>query len=99
MKAEEIRDCDGCGGPLVGTIGTGKTLTFYRVTVQTYIPDDRALPDRTGLQVMGFPAGLADMFSSRADVAVEVPETRKELLLCFKCLSEEPIAQVALVRK
>lgn len=94
MKAAEIHPCDGCAGELVGTINTGKTLTFYRVTVQTYIPDDRALRERAGLQVMGFPFGLADVFSSRAEVANEVPETQKELLLCFKCMVDKPLIEL-----
>jgi len=81
----ELRVCDVCQGALVGN-EAGKTITFYRVRTETFLPNARAINQRLGMkQAFGFPLGLADVFSSEPEVADRVEGVDEELLLCLGC--------------
>lgn len=91
MKANEIRNCDGCNGPLVGNIDSGKTANFYRVCVENAIPNHAAIRERTAWSLMGL-GGLSDVFATESELAQVVHMT--ELLLCFDCIVHKNLLQL-----
>lgn len=96
LKPDELTKCGGCGGPLVGNVGTGLTGNFYRVSAQMHLPDQRAIRERMGMgMVMG-----ADAFSPLVDVFATSETITKSIgapvqfNLCFKCLTTKPLAEI-----
>lgn len=101
IKAEDMRACDKCGGPLTGE--DRRQIVFYVVRVSTAAFDIESLRERKGLSMIlgradGLDvAGLAEVFASRPYVAQELPATR--LLLCVDCYMPALAATVEEVEK
>ncbi len=92
LTPNQITPCVRCKGPLVSP--DKGVIHFYRVTIETYVPDRLALMERAGLQMIwGNAPGsakLAEVFSTQPHVAHAF--ATRTVNLCFECASlREPI--------
>lgn len=99
MRVEDLRPCDGCGGPLLAA-GVG---VFYQVRVSPVMPKPDAVRAHVGLAVMfGGNEALAGVFSPDPEVAMVMGEQEAalytHLLLCFTCYGGRPLAELVEAR-
>ncbi len=89
LKAREITTCRSCGGPLVAR--ESRAITFYRLRVDTFIPDAKNLQQRQAMEFHfgsggGNPhqvAAIADVFSP--DVVAQGLRG-DDILICLECM-------------
>ncbi|MBA3889819.1 MAG: hypothetical protein H0X64_04750 [Gemmatimonadaceae bacterium] len=93
MRAREIKPCAGCGRhPL--HVEDGRRITFFVLTVDRAVLDERAARSTLGL-AMHFgsdAAGLADVFSPDPEIVKTHPQLRTVLHLCEGCAGVQPDA-------
>ena len=87
----EIHPCDGCGGPLVGNTASGLTGNFYRVTIESALPDPNAMRTFVGLSIQLGSEQLAGAFAPKYGAQVFGKDT---LLLCFTCATGGSVIEV-----
>jgi len=91
MKFEDLRACDLCKSPVAGNTRDGKTIDFYKLVVERNLLNARAINEHVGLTLMmGGSEQLARAFASQGNIAV--PFTRREVLICFPCMTERPLS-------
>ena len=89
LRSQEITNCAGCDGPLVG--GEDRSIQFYRVKCDTFIPNYGNLQQRAGLE-MYFGSGGGDSGQVRGIADVFAPSKVADgfagdsMLFCFGCL-------------
>lgn len=103
MKARDLHPCDWCNKPIAGRGPDGRiTIQFYVVTLATAVLDPQAVNQHMGLALMTGSDRLAEIFTSKPDVALIIEDQpgaggRDEALLCFNCWAGfgEPTVRLA----
>lgn len=92
LKQTDLTPCGLCGK---GVIHTGNPM-FYRVSVQSFFTDVRAVQRQHGLEMsMGGAAPLAQIMGPNEDMAVPVHEPTTALI-CMECAltASNPVAML-----
>lgn len=81
LKRRDIKPCALCGQ---GVMHDGQ-ITFYRLTLDRYVVDMRAIERQHGLELyMGSPA-IAHVMGPDEDLAKRLPEGVGPVLVCQSC--------------
>ena len=86
MKAQELRPCDKCLGPVSGNTKTGKELTFRVVRTTRYALDVRAIQSHLGMTFLTGSEELARVFGSKPELAHAL--STHETFLCEACFNK-----------
>lgn len=79
MKLDDLRPCDGCGGPV--------NPIFFRIVISHMAIDQTAVRQRVGMGQFFGNSSLASVFDAFGDDAIkELPG--KTLLLCTSCFCD-----------
>lgn len=97
VKASEVTMCHACGKhPLQSGVTGAPSITFFRLTSERFMLDQRAAQQLVGLDAYfggGHPL-LAEVFTPQPDVYVTNPGLKDTLIVCDSCAAEYPIFEL-----
>lgn len=90
LKQREITKCACCGKG----IGHNRSLTFYRIAIESHIGNLPAVTRQTGLEMMLGSAALASVMGQDEPMSMIVAETMPAVI-CFDCAVEKSVVELA----